>query len=302
LRMWASTLALVSTVSAQQLCIVSAGDLHFDFTQYAKKQVVLETSQWNFTFTFCDSNPCGAEDSSLCLSNDSGDTENLGVWANDTKWSAQDGKVSGHIYGSSIWCDQPRDTLLTFQCSPDGLKFMDMTETAKCHYEALIQVPMLVCEASACCTTPTYSSTRLDLDGTTTVVQFDAKSGNWYDGNYQGKGQGLLCSTDYQRCFTFTSTTCVSDVYRPPPPAQCFGVTSDFNFVKAAPLSVDYSLRQSAWFSRTEGYLVTMPLGAAGQCVVVSGSKVETSFDFGLSPNTSYWAAPRSCIKNGFVV
>jgi len=294
-------LASLAVVSAQT-CIVDVGDkFRFDFSSLANKQVSLSQGGLNYVFTFCGTNMCGSEDSSLCQ--DAGnDPNNLGVWTNDVKWQATSGAlVSGEMFGSPTWCPEPRVTNVTFECGEGGPQFLDVTEEAICAYKARIQVPWAVCaSAPPCCTPPTYSSTRLQRDGSVSVVQADAKTGNWFDSNYQGKRQSLLCSNDYGRCFTFTPTVCVGAEYRPAP-SQCFGVSSDWLFIKEAPLFVDSGLKQSAWASPTEGYVVTMPLGGEGKCVVVSGSNVETSFEFSLTPNTTYWAVPRSCIRNGVV-
>jgi len=298
--MWLSKLAVVATVGAQT-CTIDVGDFHYDFTKLASKQVSFTSPEGNnYLFTFCGTNMCGSEQSSLCQSFET-DTNNLGVWTDSVRWKAETGVLFGEIFGSPVWCpNPPRTTNVTFQCAEGGPEFVSLTETAACYYEALIKVPFSVCASEPpCCTPPTYSATRLQRDGTTAVVQADAKSGNWFDSNFEGGGQSLLCSNDYGRCFTFTPTTCVGSEYRPAP-AQCFGMNPDWTFMKTAPLFVDSSLKQSAWLSQTYGYVVTMPLGDAGHCVIVSGSGVETSFEFGLTTNSTFWTVPRSCIREGF--
>jgi len=294
-------LKLVSLVTVgAQSCIVDADNFHFDFTPFKNRQVSLVVDNYDYVFTFCGTQPCGDEPSSLCQTIQSDDINNLGVWTDDVKWQASTGGVvSGQMFGSLKWCPAPRITNVTFQCGVAiaAPRFISITETDLCYYEALIQVPYSVCNtAPPCCTTPTYSSTRLQSDGSTSVAQADAVSGNWFDSNFQGKGQSVLCSTEYSRCFTFTPTTCVGSEYRPAP-SQCFGKTPDWTFVKEAPVYVDSSLRQTAWFSRTDGYVVTMPFGDAGHCVVVSGNKVDTSFEFSLTPNSTLWNVPKSCIR-----
>jgi len=296
--MW--KLAALSVVGAQ--CVIDVDNFHYDFTSLAALQVSLDLGQSSYNFTFCSSNMCGNQQSSLCQAYTPQDLNNLGVWSSANNWKGKSAnEVSAQIYGDPRWCDQPRTTFVTFKCVNGGARFVALGETAACVYEALIEVPAVVCAAlNSCCTTPTYASTRLESDGTTSVVQADATSGNWFDSDFEGKGQGLLCSKDYARCFTFTATSCATAPYRPPP-SQCFGSTPDWTFVKEGPLIFNGALRQNAWRSRADGsYVVTTPLGAPGQCVVVSGNKIETSFEFSLVPNSTFWSVPKSCIREGF--
>jgi len=299
LRMW--KLAALGLVGAQSQCVVDVDNLHFDFGSLAAKQVTFfsQEQNLNYTFTFCASNPCGDQQSSLCQLGLGGDQNNLGVWSSADNWKGDTNTVSGQIYGDPKWCDAPRTTIVTFKCVTGGLRFVYIQEVAVCKYEASIEVPLAVClAASPCCTTPTYASTRLESDGTTAVVQADAASGNWFDSDFEGKGQGLLCSRSYGRCFTFTDTNCVTSDYRPAP-SQCFGSTPDWTFVKQGPVVFNAGVLQTAWRSRADGsYVVTTPLGGSGQCVVVSGNKVDTSFEFSLVPNSTFWSIPKSCIKN----
>jgi len=291
------TLATLGLVTAQQ-CVIDFDNFHYDFTSLALKQISIPTpARYDYTFTFCGAQTCGNQSSSLCQTNFASDANNLGTWNSADNWRGGIYEVSASIYGDSMWCAAPRTTNVTFKCVNGNPRFVSIVEPAACVFEAVIEVPLVVCAASPCCTTPTYSSTRLESDGSTSVMQADATSGNWFDSDFEGKGQSLLCSKDYGRCFTFTPTTCVTAAYRAAP-SQCYGSTADWTFVKEGPLVSSGAVRQTAWRSRADGsYVVTMPLGAPGSCVGVSGNKIDTSFEFSLVPNGTFWSVPKSCIK-----
>jgi len=287
---------MLGLVGARE-CVMDVGKYHYDFSSLSGKSVTL-TSQYTYTLTFCSTNTCGDQQSSLCQKGQGQDFNNLGVWFTADNFTGTPDMVSALIYGDPKWCDAPRVTNVSFYCVDGDARFVSLVETAPCAYAAMIEVPLPVCgTAVPCCTAPTYTSTRLESDGTNSVVQADAVAGNWFDSDFEGKGQGLLCSKDYNRCFTFTETTCVTSEYRPAP-SQCYGSTADWTYMKEGPLVVNGGMWQTAWRSRADGsYVVTMPLGTSRQCVVVSGNKVGTSFEFSLVPNSTFWNVPKSCIR-----
>jgi len=279
------------------------GNFFFDFTSLSGKQLTLATDYANYTFTFCEPDPelCANQPSSLCQ-RASGDANNVGLWSTASDWQAINSRqFTGDIYGDATWCDAPRVKNMTFQCVDGPAKFVSMNETASCYYEAVFEVPNAVCAASPpCCIPPVYTSTRLESDGTTSVAQADATLGNWFDSDFEDKGQSVLCVKSYDRCFTFTDTMCTGSAYTPAP-SQCFGLSSDWTFIKEGALLNTSTVKQIAWFSRaSNSYVVTVPLGGNGFCAVVSGNKVDTSFELGLTPNSTLWNVPKSCIKNKF--
>jgi len=134
------------------------------------------------------------------------------------------------------------------------------------------------------------------VGGPPVVVQRDGITGDWYDGDYQQRGQTLLCSTYYNRCFTFTSTTCTGAAYRPPP-SDCYGEPTHTNAAQF-PLIDSGSVVQTAWVSKSDGqYVVTMPLGPGLSCVPVSGSAIDTSSGFSITPDPDLWEVPQICLK-----
>jgi hypothetical protein len=277
----------------------------FDFTSLAGKQLAFNDSseQFGYVFTFCQPAPeqCTQQDSSLCqYAAQFTDQNNLALWSSASNWTAKTGSLNGLMFGDPRWCDMPRTSNITFTCVDGPPKFVSVVEATTCYYTIVIEVPMVVCSNTIpCCTPPTYSSTRMETDGSESVVQADAKVGNWYDSNYQGKGQSVLCAQDYDRCFTFTPTSCVSSAFRPAP-VECFGTTFDWKSVKEGPLLAHDDISLTSWVSSTDGYVMTMPLGSKSSCVVVSGSKRDSSFEFSLVPNTTWWNIPKSCIRERF--
>jgi len=278
-------LATLFTVSA--LCVIDVGSFHFDFTSLKGKQIEL-TTPMNFKFTFCQAAvaPCDGQKSSLCEINGT-HHRNIALWSAAKNWSASEGKVSVHMDGEPMCF-----TNVTFECvARDTPTFVSIDEPYDGQYEALIHVPNSVCGQS-CCTPTTYASIRRRGDGKTSVMQVEEKSGNWFDENFDGKGQSVLCSRSHDRCFTFSSSTCTSASYRSAP-AQCFGTTPDWTFIKGGSFA---EATQTAWLSRVDGsVVVTKALGNAGSCVIVSGSNTDT-VEFSLSPNATLWNVPEVCL------
>jgi len=188
---------------------------------------------------------------------------------------------------------------VTFNCVDGNPRFVSWAEIDYCVYSIVIEVPWSVCAAKeACCTPPTYISTRLEADGSLAARQADGARQIWLDQSYRNAGVfGVLCSKGYNQCFTFTPTTCVPSDFRPAP-SQCFGRDVNWQLVKQGSLILDgIQVLQTAWFSKTDGYALTMPLGKSSDCVTVSGNKMSSYFEFGLVPNTTLWELPRSCLK-----
>jgi len=190
-------------------------------------------------------------------------------------------------------------TNVTFQCVDGVPGIVSIVEETTCQYDMVIQVPLAVCSAaSSCCAPKTYTSTRMEIGGAKAVVQRDDTTGDWFDGNYQARGQRLLCSTYYNRCFTYPPSlaSCVGSAYRPAP-VQCFG-SPDWNFVAQESLADSLPVVQSVWVSKLDGnYVVTMPLSTSTDCVPVSGSAIDTSVAFSLTPDQSLWEVPQICLK-----
>jgi len=298
-----STLAFWVAVGAQK-CVFDVGDHHFDFTALANKEITYDGGEYNYTFTFCGQSMCHDKPSSLCQRSARTDMYSCGLWTDEIKWTAKSGILSGPMYGDLYWCENPRVTNVTFQCGGEGSpKFLDMKETANCVFNAVIQVPFSVCFTEPpCCTSTTYTLIRMQRDGSTAVAQADA-AGNWYDEHLNRKSDSMsvLCLKDYGRCFVFDATQCTGTGYNEPP-SQCYGESLDWSFVQEAPLADNFPVKQSVWVSPTEGYVVTLPLGGSGQCIVVSGSNVDSSFNFGLTPNATLWEIPKKCVVNGVLV
>jgi len=294
LRMWVLKLATLSAVSAQ--CVIDLGTYRYDLSALDGKTITLVSGgEVNYNFTFCQSSPipCNDRRASLCqYSTTFPDQNSLAEWSTARNWEGFGDNFSVDMYGDATWCDNPRDTRITFKCVHGPPKFVSVEETAPCNYSAVIEVPMSVC---GCCTPPTYASTRLK-GGSAAVMQADEQTGNWFDENFEGKGQSILCSKSYDRCFTFTATTCTGSDYRPAP-AKCFP-SAEMILTKTAPLVSTSDVVQSAWFSPADGsYVITMPFGGANSCVAVSGDKIDTSFDFRFTLNASLWTVPRVCLK-----
>jgi len=283
LRMWVLKLATLLTIRAQ--CVIDVGSRHFDFTSLKGTQIELVLAPLDFKFTFCQAAtaPCDGQKTSLCQF-DGTRHRNIALWSAAKNWSATDGKVSVLMYGEPF-CH----TNITFECvARDTPTFVSIDEPWDGQYEALIQVPSSVCgQPAACCIPATYASSRRSSDGKISVMQAEEQTGNWFDEDFEGKGQSLLCSKSHDRCFTFSSSTCTSEIYRPAP-TQCFGKTPDWTLLKGGPIG---EASQTAWLSRADGsVVVTQSLGEAGICVIVDGSK----FDF--RPNATLWDVPKSCL------
>jgi len=283
-------------------CVINTGEYKFDFTSLSAKQISLTSGQYTYEFTFCQPSPqpCGSPpQSSLCQSYDRYEYS-LGLWSQFTGWVATAGGASVTASLTGEFCEGTnRQTNVTFKCVDGAPAILAMEETSTCKYDMLIQVPRAVCSSStSCCAPPTYTSTRVEIGGAKSVVQRDASTGDWFDGNYQGRGQRLLCSTYYNRCFTYppSQATCVGSTYRPAP-IQCFN-SPDWSFVEQQPLSQSVSILQTIWLSNLDGnYVVTMPLGTGSTCVAVSGSAIDTSLGFSLTPDVTLWEVPPICLK-----
>jgi len=297
-----SLVSLVALPVAAHACVVEAGGYSFDFSTLAAKQFSTESESYTYLFTFCQAGgqPCGTggAQSSLCQTLPEGPWEyTLGLWDQFKNWQGSPGKLTGTLIGEyCIGLD--RETNITFQCGDGPVGWVSMVETSVCKYEGVIQVPSIVCgSASSCCSPPTFAAIRMEAGGTTAVVQRDGITGDWYDGDYQQRGQQLLCSSYYNRCFTFTSASCTGSAYRPVA-RECYGEPS-YTSLAQLPLMQGTDILQTAWMSKSDGnYVVTMPLGSVSTCVAVSGSAVETSVGFSLGPDPDLWEVPQICLKD----
>jgi len=291
-------LALVALVQGQGQCVIEVGGTKYDFSSLSSKQLSFQERGYTYTFTFCKSSPqqCGTPPATSLCQSFSQYEYSLGLWSEFKDWTVAGGKLTGVLTGEVCDGSMDRVTHVTFQCGDGPAAIVSMEEEKTCEYQMVIQVPLAVCSA-ACCAPPTYTSTRLEIGGSKTVVQRDASTGDWFDGNYQGRGQRLLCSTYYNRCFTYPPTlaSCVGSAYRTAP-VQCFG-SPEWTFITQLPLSDSTPIAQSAWSSNLDGnYVVTMPLSSS-DCVPVSGSAIDTSVGFSLIPDSSLWEVPQICLK-----
>lgn len=293
---------VLAAVAYGQQCVIDVGGSKFDFTSLASKQLTFVEGTYTYEFTFCQPSPtpCGAlpsTQSSLCQSN-SPYVYSLGLWEYFKDWRVSSAKLTGTLMGE--YCHYKyRVTNVTFQCGEGPPAILSMDEIGVCDYQMVVQVPGDVCSTVNCCAPPTYTSVRMEIGGSKAVVQRDASTGDWFDGNYQGRGQRLLCSSYYNRCFTYPPTlaSCVGSAYRTAP-VQCYGINSDWSFVAQEPLSEANPILQTVWLSALDGnYVVTMPLGSSSSCVPVSGSAIDTSVGFSLTPDSSLWEVPQICLK-----
>jgi len=278
-------------------CVIEAGGYTFDFTSVEAKQLTFQEREYTYQFTFCQASghPCGTrEQSSLCQSFSQFEYS-LGLWSAFTNLTASaDGqRLNGTLTGE--YCiDRDRVTTISFSCG-DRLEFTSMLEKDVCVYEAVITVPRAVCQRTvSCCAPPTYSAKRVEVGGNVASVQQDGITGDWYDSDYEARGSSLLCSTYYNRCFTFTPVACTGALYRPAP-TQCFG-GAGWSQIAQLPLGGGGAVTQTAWASNSGGnYVVTMPLGSG--CVAVSGSAIDTSLAFSLQTDSALWEVPQICLK-----
>jgi len=298
LRMLPKFLALAAVAYGQ--CVIDVGGAKFDFNSLSSKQITAQVSEYSYEFTFCTASPqpCGTRNSSsLCQSNPPFQYS-LGLWEQFKDWRVSSGKLVGTLIGENCG-GKDRMTNVTFQCVDASPAIVSMVELDICDYEMVIQVPLSICSTvTSCCAPPTYTSRRMEIGGGKAVVQRDSSIGDWFDGNYQGRGQSILCSTYYNRCFTFPPTfaSCVGSAYRAAP-VQCFG-TPDWSAVAQEPLTEANPILQTVWLSALDGnYVVTMPLGSSSGCVPVSGSAIDTSVGFSLSPDSALWEVPQICLK-----
>jgi len=292
---------LLSVLNAQ--CVIDADGYRFNFTPLAGKQVSWTSPQesWNYVFTFCDTAPCGDRVSSLCQSNQAGsDINDLGSWKSATNWRGSAGHLIARLGdGDPRWCPEPRFTNASFKCVDGPPALVGVVETASCQYQAQIQVPQVVCKLpNACCTPPTYSAYRIQDDGSLSVFQADGATMSWFDQNFQNSGSSMLCLKSFDRCFSFTPQRCTGSDYRPAP-SQCFGTNLEWNFVKSTWVGFK-NIPQNVWYSaKDSSYVVTMPvpIDSTSDCIVVSGNKADSSFEFTTSPNTTFWEIPKNCLK-----
>jgi len=292
---------LALAVGAKRACVIETGSNTFDFTSLQARQLSISAESYQYLFTFCQPGPqaCGPNqlNSSLCQSQSPWESS-LGEWNGFSNWQGSVGKLTGTLLGEPcVDIGAPRQTNVTFQCGDGPASWLSMEEVSTCLYQAVVNVPQTVCSStSRCCAPPTYVATRIEVGGPPVVVQRDGITGDWYDGDYQGRGSTLLCSTYYNRCFTFTSSVCTGAAYRPPP-SDCYGDPTHTS-VAQLPLLDSGSVLQTAWVAKSDGnYVVTMPLGSGSTCVAVSGSVIDTSVGFSLSPDPALWEVPQICLK-----
>jgi len=293
-------LLALATVAYGQQCVIDAGGVKFDFNSLSSKQLTFVEGVYTYEFTFCKPapRPCGSLPStSLCQSNPPFEFS-LGLWSEFKDWRVSSGKLMGTLIGEDCH-GKDRVTNVTFQCGDGTPAILSMVEVDTCDYQMVVQVPRAICSAVAtCCAPSTYTSKRMEIGGSKAVVQRDGSTGDWFDGNYQGRGQSLLCSTYYNRCFTYPPTlaSCVGSAYRTAP-VQCFG-SPDWGSVAQEPLSEANPILQTVWLSALDGnYVVTMPLDSSSGCVPVSGSAIDASVGFSLTPDSSLWEVPQICLK-----
>jgi hypothetical protein len=278
-------------------CKVETAQSSFDFTSLSGQQILLSDTEYQYALTFCDTSLCGNGGASLCQSSiASGYVVNMGVWANIEDWySPWPELLFGQMIGESQGCPSSRVTDISFACS-DVVepRLVAVEETSLCEYRATVEVPQAICVPSppmSCCLPATFASKRAQVEGSLATVQRDA-GGDWFDGAYQGRAQSLLCSTYYNRCFTYTPTSCSGSAYRPAP-SMCFG-GPDWTFVDTLPLTGTGPLL-TRWNSGNSNYIVTMPLGSS--CVPVSGSAVDAFLGFSSTPDSKLWEVPQICLK-----
>jgi len=296
----AKLLAMAAVVQGQS-CVIEVQGVTFDFSSLSGKQISFQERNYTYDLTFCQNSPesCGSPPaSSLCQTVPPWQFS-LGVWSEFQDWRVSSGELTGTLVGE--FCESSnRVTNVTFHCADGVPSFVSVLEVMTCQYQMVIQVPLEVCGAtSTCCAPKTYTSTRMEIGGARAVVQRDGITGDWFDGNYQARGQRLLCSTYYNRCFTYPPSlaSCVGSAYRPAP-VQCFGGT-DWAFIAQQPLADSLPVMQSMWTSKLDGnYVVTMPLSTSPDCVPVSGSAIDTSVAFSLNPDQSLWEVPQICLKD----
>jgi len=188
----------------------------------------------------------------------------------------------------------PMDRILGVDGPP---RLVNVTETAQCEYTAVIEVPLTTCQQGIpCCTPSVYAASRMQSDGSIAAYQADGE-GKWFDQNYKNGGKSMLCLKSYNRCFSFSGTQCEGMAFQAPP-VQCYGVLNVWQFVKNVNVG-DNSL-QSLWYWRSDGsyaFTTPVPSSSTSSCLVASGNKVDSSFDFSVSPNATLWEIPLSCLK-----
>jgi len=290
---------LLTTGAVVSACKISAGGATFDFGSLSGKQVTYVDSKYVYGLTFCVAaeEACFGTSSSLCQTEPAlREGWSLGVWSGIQNWTSSSNTLSGVMIGQQCAAGL-RVTSITFQCIDGDAKFVGVEETSQCKYSAVVQVPQAVCSPTVtCCVPDTFTSKRLEVGGKIAVVQRNAGTGDWYDGDYQGRSRAFLCSSQYNRCFTFNSTNCAASAYIRPP-SECYG-GADWTYVDKTPLVGTGEPVLTQWISDDGNYAFTMPFGSSlTSCVAVSGSAVDTSLGFSLVPDSSLWEVPQICLR-----
>jgi len=298
---WLNVLMLFGPALASADCIVIANGVKFDFTSLDGKQISYLTEvQWLIQFTFCQDQVCSENPGSICQIGPDGDKNMLGKWDCAKNVEGSPGQLKMLLDGGdSAWCPQPRASNVTFKCVNGPARITNYSEEGICQYGITIEVPNAVCASWAppCCTPPTFSATRVENDGSMSVVQADGSRGLWFDQNYQASGASTLCLQGYDRCFKYTPTICIGSEFTPAP-RTCYG-NSTFEFVKDTWVG-ETSIKQVVWYSKPESsYVVTMPVpfGQTSSCLPVSGNKANSLIEVSASPNATWWEIPKTCLK-----
>jgi len=282
------TMGVVATA-----CTVQTGGQTYDFTRLSSQQLSLTAQQYDFVFTFCTEAGCSGTPSSLCQTDPLiSEAWSLGTWS-EAVWSrGENNTLNGYMVGDNCF-EINRQTNVSFQCADGEAKLLSVLETEPCHYSATIQVPRTVCApAISCCAPATFSAKRLEVGGSVVVVQRDAATGNWFDSDFEGRSQSLLCSAAYNRCFTYTAATCVVSGYRSAP-QDCYG-GPDWNY-QGENVLVGGPTKLTQWMSSDGNYVVTLPFSSS-TCVPVSGSAIDSSFGVSANVDPKWWDVPPMCV------
>jgi len=284
---------VLTTGVVASACKIESGGQTFDFTTLSMKQLSWSNDQYSYAFTFCDVAACFNQSSSLCQTNLAfPEGWSLGDWST-AEWSrAGPDRLMASMKGAPCW-QTNRQTNVTFECVDGEAKLLNVVETESCRYTASVQVPRAVCTPQiSCCAPPTFSAMRMEVGGNIIVVQRDAVTGNWFDGDFEGRSQMLLCSSARNRCFTYTPDACVVSAYRSPP-TDCYG-QPDWDYYGESPLGGSPT-KLTQWMSSDGNYVVTLPFSSS-TCVPVSGSGIDSSFGVSLNVDPKWWDVPPMCV------